>query len=140
MSKGKQLAGLVDAAPRPKTLIEFDVPDDEERLLAERTASFGVIHTVCMKYLTPLEEKSAAQGAGTESIDLAHQLARRSVAGVVNEKGEYIEVHNHDGTLDELWAQMHPKIRQLVIQGYADIAVPNQSTARSFLKSRRIRA
>lgn len=134
------IAGLVDAAPRPRTVIEFDVPDDEEHLHSEVTQSFGSIRTICCRYLTPLEEKAAAAAAGVEGMDLAYQLARRSIAGVINEHGQYIEVYEHDGTSNELWAQMHPKLRQLAIQGYSDIAVPNQSTARSFIRSRRIRA
>jgi hypothetical protein len=134
------IPGLIDAAPRPRTIAEYDVPDDEERLLSYVTTSFGSIRTICLKLLTPLEEKAATTASGTESIDLAYQLARRSIAGVINETGEYIEVHQHDGSSEELWAQMHPKLRQLTIQAYSDIAVPNASTARSFIKSRRIRA
>lgn len=134
------MPGLTDAAPRPRTIAEYDVPDDEERLHGEITPTFGSIRTVCLKLLTPLEEKAATMASGAESIDLAYQLARRSIAGVINETGEYIEVRQHDGSSEELWAQMHPKLRQLTIQAYSDVAVPNASTAKSFIQSRRIRA
>lgn len=132
------IPGLVDAAPRSRVIIEYDVPDDEG-LHGEVTPSFGSIRTICIKLLTPLEEKDAARAAG-EGIQLAYELTRRSIAEIINENSERIAVHNHDGTSNELWAQMHPKLRQLAMQAYADNSTPDASTGKSFLASRRIKA
>lgn len=132
------MPGIVDAAPRSRVIIEYDVPN-EEGLHGEVTQSFGSIRTLCIKLLTPLEEKDAARAAG-EGIQLAYELTRRSIAEIVNETGDRIAVHQHDGTSLELWAQMHPKLRQLAMQAYADNATPDTSTGKSFLASRRIKA
>lgn len=133
------IPGLTDAAPRSRVLIEYDVPD-AEGLHGEVTRSFGSIRVIALKLLTPLEEKEAAAAAKDDGIQLAYELTRRSIAEVGNETGERIAVQSHDGSSLELWAQMHPKLRQLSMQAYADNAAPEKDTGKSFIASRRIKA
>lgn len=137
-----KIGPLEDRAPRSRVIFEYDIPDqrDEDNLHAETTLSFGSIRSIGLKLLTPLEERDAARAASGDPLLLAFELARRSVGEVTNENGETIKVHNHDATSDELWAQVHPKIRSLVMQAYSENASPKNVTSTSFLASRRIKA
>jgi hypothetical protein len=137
-------AGFADAgAPRPRTLaFEYEIPNDVDgdNLHAERTASFGSLRSISLSLLTPSQEKSAAHAAKGDTMLLAYELTRRSLVSVTDEAGNEYEIHEHNGTSSELWAQMHPKIRNLAMQAYADNAAPTESSTQSFLKSRKLRA
>lgn len=131
--------GLTDAAPRSRVLYDYDIPDDDG-LWSEVTLSFGSLRSISLKLLSPLEEKDAAHAAKGDPLVLAYELTRRSLVEVTNDRGESIKMYNHDGTLDELWSQMHPKIRSMAMQAYAENSAPNNRTSTSFIASRRIRA
>ena len=135
-------AVLDDRAPRQETIYEYEIPDDEDDLHKETTASFGSIRKIGLRLLTPLQEKSAAQACKGDALLLAFELAKRSIAQITNDRDETIGVamHNKETGTDELWAQMHPKIRTLVVQAYSDMAVPADKASLSFLASRKIKA
>lgn len=138
-SQSQQVPGLQDNAPRSRVLIEYDVPD-EDGLWGETTTGFGSIRTFGIKLLTPLEEKDAARASSGDTMSLAYELARRSVGQVINERAESITIHEHDGTSMELWAQLHPKLRSLIMQAYSENAAPSNGASARFLASRRIKA
>jgi hypothetical protein len=124
---------------------EYDVPlgiDEDWKVPPgdAATTDFGVIQTVCLKLLTPLEEKRAVGRSRGDSLQMAYELALSSLDGVIDTNGTRHVVRDHDSTNLSLWAQMHPKIRTLVMQGYSDSAQPAAKATNSFLASRRIRA
>jgi hypothetical protein len=67
-------------------------------------------------------------------------LAKRTIVEVTNEMGQRFGINMHGGTADELWGQLHPKIRSLVVQAYSRNSSPKESTTDSFLESAKIRA
>jgi hypothetical protein len=129
---------IPDRSGAPRALEEFDIP--EELYPQSSTETYGELRTILLKLLKPLEEKHAASRAKGDAIQVPYELSRASIAGVINADGKEFEVRSHDGGLDSLWSQMHPAIRSLVMQGYADIAAPSENSQQVFLKSRRTRA
>ena len=132
--------GFEDAAPRREVLFDYDIPEppDDDGLLSESTPSFGVIKRITMKLLTPLIEKHAAKTSG-DPVQLAYELAKRSIAEVTNTEGRTFKITAVGGVDDELWGQMHPKLRSMAMQAYADNASPAEETSKGFLASRRTR-
>lgn len=131
--------GIIDAAPKSVTLFDYDVPNNEDGLHQEVTPTFGSLRVISMRLLTPLMEKYAASASGNDAVQLGYELSRRAVAEVTNAEGKVFQIAEHDGSSMELWAQMHPKLRTLITQAYADSAVPQAATSSGFLGSRRIR-
>lgn len=131
--------GFEDRAPKSRLVIEYDVPNDDG-LWDEQTLSFGSIRVIGIKLLSPLEEKAAAQGANNEPLLLAFELGRRSLCEITNDRGEVIQVYSHDATNEQLWAQMHPKLRSLVMNAYAENSSPSPKAAETFRQSRRVKA
>lgn len=138
-SQPAQRAPLVDSAPRPVAVYEFDIPDTDD-LRSEVTKDFGSIRMIGLQLLTPLQEKYAAQAAKGDPIGLAFELARRALVEVTNERGEVFQLREEDGSRAACWAQLHPKIRTLALSANANISTPNEVTNEAFLASRRIRA
>lgn len=124
---------------RPRVYIEYDVPEEIWDEVGS-TEDFGAIRTFGLKLLTPLEEKQGVARAKGDSLRLAYELAESSIAYVRDENGQEHQVRSHDGTLNMLAAQMHPKLRALIMQAYSEIAAPAEQTTDVFLASRRIRA
>jgi hypothetical protein len=135
----EQRAGLEDRAVRTRAIYEYEIPD-EDGLHSEVTQTFGSLRKIGVRLLTPLEDKNAARACRGDPMQLAFELAKRSIAEVTNERGDVIEILSRDAMHDELWGQMHPKIRSMVIQAYADNASPEEQTTASFLNSRKIKA
>lgn len=129
---------LVDRTQRA-AVFDYDVPDSDG-LHDEVTRSFGSIRTITCKLLSPLEDKSAAQAGKGDMIITAYELAKRTIVEVTNEQGQRFPIQIYGGTADELWGQMHPKLRSLVVQAYSENASPQEATKDSFLGSRKIRA
>lgn len=139
---------FTDAAPRHTVITEFDIPNDVspggDNLWSETTKDFGSIRTVGMRLLTPLVEKHATAASKGDPLQLAFELARRAVAYVKSDVGgaggatEQFDLNEADGSAAACWAQMHPRIRALVMQANAMIAVPNERTQEAFMASRRI--
>lgn len=143
---------LEDKTP-PRVYEEFEIPlapvggpEDEpapDWMITQdeaRTQDFGVLQVIGMKRLTPLEEKSQVAKARGDALRIAYELTAGSLGFIINTEGNRIAVHGHDGSVDMLLAQMHPKIRALCMQGYGDIATPSNKATKSFLESRKTRA
>lgn len=135
----KPMPGIVDHAPRSRLLFDYEIPD-EDGLHSEVTQDFGSIRVISIKLLTPLEEKYAAEAAKSDAVLLGFELGRRCIAEVTDSEGNVHPVHNHDGSSNMLWSQMHPKLRSLTMQAYSENSVPTGKTSSTFLASRRIRA
>lgn len=136
---------MADAAPRHTVISEFDIPNhggpDGDKLWSETTQDFGSLRIVGMRLLTPLVEKHATAAAKGDPLQLAFELARRAVAYVKSDVGgqeQQFDLSEADGSAAACWAQMHPRIRALVMQANAMIAVPNERTQEAFMASRRI--
>ena len=93
------------------------------------------------------EELDAAKRASGDGIKLAFELARealrwvgvdRAVPGATESKVEWRQVSLGDGTLDEAWGSLHPKIRQLCISAYSNVNNPTPQEALGFLESREV--
>jgi hypothetical protein len=136
---------FTDNAPRHAVITEFDIPNDTspggDNLWGEATKDFGSIRTVGMRLLSPLVEKHATAASKGDPLQLAFELARRAVAYVTSDVGgtsQQFDLQESDGSAAACWAQMHPRIRALVMQANAMIAVPNERTQEAFMASRRI--
>lgn len=136
---------LDEPAKRRTTLFDFDVPpgylkdnEDGEGVIA-RTNNFGVIKTVSLKLLSPLEDKAAIARSKGEAIQLAFELAVQSISEVVSVDGQRYPIVGHDGSMNLLQNDLHPKIRTLIIEAYSDIATPSNGERVTFIKSRRVR-
>lgn len=116
---------------------EYDLP--EELWDDAKTMDFGEIRTIGMKLLTPLEEKTAVGRARGDQLRMGYELSEAAVAFVIDASGQTHRVQLHDGTTNMLFAQLHPKIRTLVVQAYSEDAVPTPKAGSDFLKSRRIK-
>lgn len=138
MSQSRTALPIPDKSGERRPLEDFDVP--EELYPVSRTADFGEIRTISLKLLKPLEEKHAAGRAKGDAIQVPYELSRASIGAITNANGQEIEIRPHDGTSESLWSQLHPQLRSLVMQGYAEIAAPTETAQHSFLKSRRTRA
>lgn len=132
-------AGLEDRAVRSRVIYEYEVPD-EDGLWQETTQSFGSIRRVGLRLLTPLEEKNAARAASGDTTQLGFELGKRSVAEITNSNDETFTISGKDAVDEQFWGQVHSKIRMMIMQAYAENAVPKESTTASFLGSRTIKA
>lgn len=136
---GSNSTPFQDSAPRSRVLFEYNIPD-EDGLHSEVTQEFGSLRSIGVQLLSPLQEKAAAAAAKGDGIQLAFELARRSIAEVTNSEDEVHQIRQADTSSDRLWGQMHPKIRSLVVQAYSENAAPSESASTSFLSSRKIKA
>lgn len=100
---------------------------------------FGHLRVIIMKLLTPLEEKAAVSKCRGDNLRMAYELAEAALGGVIDSDGREHRVQGHDGTLNMLVAQMHPKIRALIMQAYSEDSVPSGKQSNAFLKGRKIR-
>lgn len=113
----------------------FDIP--ASMLGDASTEDFGVVKTIGLKRLKPLEEKHACSRAKGDPIQLLYELAQASIAQVVNADGSEFAIRSHDGSLNKLWSQIEPSIRQLVMRAYSEITAAPEGADEDFLKSRR---
>jgi len=158
---------IPDKSGKKRPLEDFFVP--KELWDQVTTESFGEIRCITLKHLTPLEERAAVQRARGDALALGYELAKGSISEVSDASSDEEEddegqeataedgdleldarptdaahitrypIRDHDGTRDMLWAQMPPLVRQLVMEGYSEIAAPKSTASASFTKSRRSR-
>lgn len=102
----------------------YDVPKNAE-------AGFT---SVTLVELTAEEELQATRRARGDVVRVAYELAKQCLVAV---DGKHIGLE--DGTVDEAWAKMGPKLRTLIMTAYAELHTPAESDAGNFLKSRRVR-
>jgi hypothetical protein len=158
---GASALPIPDKSGKRRPFDDFYIPQElwEE---AGDTDSFGPIRCISLRHLTPLEEKIAIGRARGESLGFAFELSKLAIAEVSNAiepsdpdemggpearpaaaDGSEPNVHviaDRDGSRDQVWSQLHPKLRQLVMEGYAAMAAPSSTASDSFTKSRRSRA
>lgn len=144
----QQKQNLDDPSAKPREYLEREVPDEmfDPEMLAKvgeddstKTINYGSIRVIGQKLLTPLEEAIGVQRARGDSVRLAFELAQLSLAFVIDENGEEHRVLTHDGSQAQLWGELHPKIRTLVMMAYGEDATPTTKASDSFLASRRRR-
>lgn len=125
---------LVTAAPPPREVFEYDIPEEMHALGVSTTKTFGRVNTVGLYLLTPLEEKNSATRAKGDPMSLAFELALGSLAEL---NGKRLQMH--DGSKDTAWFELHPQIRNLITQAYSEMSVASDKATTAFLKSRKIK-
>lgn len=125
---------LVTAPPPSREVYEYDIPEEMQVAGVATTKSFGVVKSVGLHLLTPLEEKNSATRAKGDPMALAFELALSSFAEI---NGESLKMH--DGSKDQAWSEVHPQIRNLLVQAYSEMSVASNKATTDFLKSRRIK-
>ena len=103
----------------------FDVPET-----LQKTSRGLVITNIGVAELTPMDEQSAAQRARGDGHRLAFELALASLASV---NGRAVSLAN--GSAEEAWTAMGPKLRNLVMTAFGELNGAGQEAAASFLKS-----
>jgi len=104
----------------------FDVP--------ERIAAQAGVKSIGMVALTADEELVCFKRAKGENAKLAMEMSKTSL---VEADGKPLS--QADGTVDTFWKNLHPKLRSLVMQAYAEIHAAEEEDTESFLKSRQVR-
>ena len=75
-----------------------------------------------------------------DAIQMSYELAKISVYSVsAKDATDEHRIDESSGERELLWHELHPKIRNLVIQAYADVSTPSNGDQNVFLKSRRAR-
>lgn len=84
--------------------------------------------------LTLDEEMRATQRARGDAIKLASEYCKECLRMVDGQ-----QVKAGDGSADRAMSAMHPKIRQLLLRGYAQLHQTKQDEDASFLQSHEVR-
>ncbi len=88
--------------------------------------------------LTADEELLCYKKARGDNAKLAAELAKAClVEATVN--GVVKKLAGHDGSVDTFFKDCDPRIRQLLLQAYADLHAAEPEDTESFLKSRKLR-
>lgn len=109
----------------------FDVPED-----AADIADWGTedeVKTVGLKLLSVREERDVVARAQHPS-HIAHNLV---IASLVEVNGEAVSTEN--GTADVRFAAMHPAMRAMCMEAYAELTTAKESVRKGFLGSKRVR-
>lgn len=108
----------------------YDVP--------KTVAKASGVTQVGMITLTADEELLCYKKARGDNAKLASELAKAClVEATVN--GAVKKLAAHDGSVDSFFANVDPRIRQLLLQAYADLHAVESEDSESFLKSRKLR-
>lgn len=103
--------------------------------IPKRIAKEAGVQSIGLIELTAREEMLAAKRSNGEQFNLAHSLVTSSLH-MVND----VEVSIGDGSADRAWETMNPKVRNLVLQAFADIHAPEDEDTADFLASRQVKA
>lgn len=136
-NKNRNAPGTNDqlmAPPPSREVITYDIPPGLAPFAV--TESFGPIASIGIVLLSPLEEKKAASRTKGDAMQLAYELGQASLYEVNGR----LRVQDSDGSRDKLWGELHPKLRNLVMQAYAAEAVADDASSEAFLGSRKVRA
>lgn len=126
MSKGIQaVKERVEAAQRGRAVHTYEVPAIIE----------GDVRTVGLVELTADEELMATKRSRADNVRLAYELAKQSLVEINGQ-----QVTTADGSSDKAWTTMPPKVRNLVLQAYADLHAPPEGAIEGFLQTRQSRA
>lgn len=113
------------AKKQPRVVHVFDIPASLQK--------HGV-KSIGLHELTPRDEQIAAKRAGGDKNRLALELVQQSLAEVDGQT-----VSTGDGSAEAAMAGMHPKLRNLVMEAYADIHIPGDEVTSDFLQSHKAR-
>lgn len=128
------------AAKAARPVNEFDVPDDLREEIAGDIdeASTDDVVTVGMRILTPGEERLAIKRSAGDVGQILYQLNCASLVAVTMADGT-VKAFSRPGDAEAAYNRLHPKVRDLVTQGYNDLHRPTEEAGKAFLKSRRVR-
>jgi hypothetical protein len=122
--------GMGEKQSKSRTVSFFTIP---AHLMENDVAEVGIIT------LSADEELAAYKRANGDSARLANELAKTCIVEVVDTAGAAKKLSLADGSVDIFWKSLDPRVRQLVLGGYAELHAAKDEDARSFLKSRKIR-
>ena len=80
------------------------------------------------------EELLATKRARGDAVRLAYEYAKECLRFV-----DGVEVRTSNGTADQAWARMHPKVRNLVMRGYQILHQPQEKEDSDFLESHEVK-
>jgi len=114
------------ATPKARLIHLYEVPPE----LAEGSGvtSIGLVE------LTAAEELMAAKRVKGESLNLAYELVKQSLAEV---SGKPVTLA--DGSADEAWASFGAKLRHVLLQAWGDLHKAPAEAEELFFKSRRVK-
>lgn len=99
------------------------------------SASHGEPRRVGLVELTAKEELLAAKRSHNEGAKLAYEMAKLSLVDIDGKR-----MSTTDGSADTEWDSMPPKMRNLVIQAFADLHSPKDDDTAVFLSTRQAQA
>lgn len=107
-----------------RALIVFELPESMHELGCKE---IGLIE------LNADEELMATRRCRNDLTRLAYELSKESLRMIDGKM-----VKTGDGSADRAWNAMHPKVRGLVIQAYAEVHNAKSEEAAGFLQSRKV--
>lgn len=110
-----------------RTVHTFDIPEG----LVKSTGT--EIRTIGIMELTAEEEMMAAKRIQGEAVRLPFEQAKESMRYI---NGKLVQTH--DGSADKVWADMHPKIRNMVVIAFNRVHQSGREDLDSFLNSGQI--
>ena len=115
---------LAAAGKRPSTVHSFNFPESIP----------GDIRSVGIKELTAQEELAASKRASGDPFRIAYESAKQALVEI---NGEKVSLAN--GSADKAWAEMHPKVRELVVLAHRKIHSASDEETDGFFKSGSVR-
>ena len=107
--------------------------------LPEKLAELTGVKEVGLVTLTADEELLCYKKSRGDNAKLSSELAKACLVESTANDGTVKKLAAHDGTVDSYWKHCEPKLRQLVLQAYADLHAVESEDTESFLKSRKLR-
>lgn len=118
----------------------MDTRDSKENIVTymvpatmQMSSSGRKFESLGIRELEPADEMMATQRAAGSGIRLAFELALQSLVFVNGKR-----VTLADGTADLAWKEMGPKLRNLVMSAYSQMAAASNEEVAAFLGSRKI--
>lgn len=124
MSGVESKVAEAEAKKSSRPIFEFDLPP---------SLSNGYV-TIGMVQLSAREELMSAKRAQGDTHRIALELTKEAIREVDGKR-----VTTADGTVDDIVEKADPRVRQLMMQAYADIHNPSDQEEAVFLKSRRVK-
>jgi hypothetical protein len=108
----------------PRVVFEYEFP-----------VSLGLaFKTIGLVELTVNEEKQAHALGGSQPLSLMGELCKWSIYEV-----DGVRVSRADDRVDEVWEQLGPKGRNLLLQAYNEMSNPGDAVTDAFRSSRKAR-
>lgn len=116
----------IDVRPKGRAVFTYTIPES-----LRQTNSGVVVTSIGIAELTPMDEIDAAKASRGDATRLAFELAMRSLAEV---NGKAVSLG--DGSAENAWLSIGPKLRNLAMAAYSEINQAGEGSVSSFLKSR----